>query len=139
MPKKSHRVAAKQAELQHKKRRGRPNVYVPPVGVPSTVTKETATQAQIASSAETESIAPTPRPEGTAQAQIASSAETESIAPTPRPEGTTPQAPVATTARGRAIASSLSSYTYVAKELRRIAIVSGLISAILVGLTFVLR
>ncbi len=116
MPKKSHRVAAKQAELQHKKRRGRPNVYVPPVGVPSTVTKETATQAQ-----------------------IASSAETESIAPTPRPEGTTPQAPVATTARGRAIASSLSSYTYVAKELRRIAIVSGLISAILVGLTFVLR
>ena len=114
MPKKSHRVAAKQAELQHKKRRGRPNVYVPPEGVPSTVTKETATQ-------------------------IDSPEETEPIAPTSRLERTMPQARVVTTARGRAIASSLSSYTYLAKELRRIAIITGLISAILVGLTFVLR
>ena len=116
MPKKSHRVAAKEAELRHKKRRGRPNVYVPPVGVPSTATEETATQAQ-----------------------IVSPVETETFAPAPRSERATSRAPVATTARGRAIASSLSSYTYLAKELRRIAMVTGIISAILVGLTFVLR
>ncbi len=107
MPKKSHRVASRQAQLSQKKRKGKPQPYIP--------TQRSAPEASIEGAVET-----LPRPEPQPEAQAVASARLA-------------------TRRERVAASVLGSHSYVWAELRRIGLVTVLISIILGVLTFILR
>ena len=117
MPKKaSHRMASRQAELSKKKKKGKPNI--PNVHIPS--------------------VGATPRPQDT---QIVENERTEDSSPV----AVTTQVPSqtsrhkATTKRERIAASSLNVHYYVWPEIKRIGVLTAIMLAILIGLTFVLR
>ena len=113
MPKRSsHKMASKQAQLGKKKRKGKPNVYVPP---------KRETSSEVAQPLQQEStIAEEVVPDAVPSQQIKTSA--------PR-----------FTKRERVSTSAMETYSYVWPEVRRIGTITALISVILVVLTILLR
>ena len=75
--------------------------------------------------------------------EAATDAETPAAPPTPRPRVERSSAPLGSTPRaGRAVrtfADYASEYTYVAKDLRRSAIVIGILLVLVVGLALIVR
>ncbi|MEE8442579.1 MAG: hypothetical protein V3S37_02415 [Dehalococcoidia bacterium] len=119
MPKKSKRIASRQAQLSGRARRVRTHG---PAGIPA---------------AGTPSSAPEPRPQSWAQAEADPSSETDFHEP-PAPETPRPTPAAASRSRGR-FAQSKPTETYFVPELRRIGMTSVVIFAILAVLVFVLR
>lgn len=113
MPKKSRRVASRQAQLSGRSKRVRTHG---PAGIPAT---------------ESPSPAQEPRAHGWAQAEPRPSSETAPQTPRPTP-ATAPRA------RGR-IAQRRPAESYFVPELRRIGMTTAVIFAILVILVLVLR
>ena len=110
MPKKSHRMAARQAQLRQQGRKGRGKPQAPPTPpVPSP-------SANIDGSVEVEPVPEITRPEPKVEA---------------RPE------PSARPARGRA--ATPAAYRYISLELKRIALLAGVVLAALAVFTFFLR
>ena len=118
MPKKSKRIAARQAQLSGRAKRLRPHG---PAGVPATYSAPQADELGGGSA----SVGRQPSTAMTAQQKVSPEARSVTAASASRSRGKAPPIP--------------SIETYFFPELRRIAIASALIVGILVALMFVLR
>ncbi|MBI4282991.1 MAG: hypothetical protein HY663_00815 [Chloroflexi bacterium] len=113
MPKNaSHKMAARQAQLSKKKKKGKPNITN--VHIPSD--KGASVSGSVIKSA------------GSANDDLKSGVSSRTSA-----------AIQATTKKEKASASAMAAYSYVGPEVRRIAIVTALMLAIIIALTFVLK
>jgi hypothetical protein len=118
MPAKGKRVAVRQAQLNRRRRRqGRP-----------------ASEGGLATVAEADGSVTTIAPAvGAATATTVNGADTEQRQPQPAPTPTRPVA--ASSPQGRN--AQPMAYTHLAGELRRILILAGIVTAVLLGVSFV--
>ena len=111
MPGKGHRAASRQAKLRQRKRRGKGQPEIVAAGPVQPVASE---------SAEESAVELEPRPEPALEARQSSPQPVRRL-------------------RQRAPAEPVPIYSYLGPELRQIGLITILIVAILVALTFVLR
>ena len=115
MPGKGRRVASRQAQVGSRRRRQHRGPSGTPAGGPATANPDDEAASAVATEAP-EAPAPQPKTEA---------------APEPRSAAPAPQRPAARTRTDRPAA-----YNYVTSEVRRILIVAGALTAVLVALAF---
>ncbi|MCH7745165.1 MAG: hypothetical protein IIC84_03735 [Chloroflexi bacterium] len=121
MPKKGHRTASRQAQLSQKKRRGKGASQVFDAG-PSESSVATAVEE--------------PAVDATAEGEL--SQPTQTAVATARPSSAPARQPARRSRQRTSVESTPAVYRYLGAELKQIGMITMLIVAILIALTFVL-